>query len=115
MLLKVFSSAGLKKNICFVTYCVHFYETEITNLLIFSKPNIFPKINSFEIDTTLEAKLEITSETCLILNLIENQPFLINICKSMTNSGNMHNTLDFYGQIVEFRGELVFLHACTKV
>ena len=26
----------------------------------------------------------------------------------------MHNTLDFYGQIVEFRGELVLLQEATK-
>ena len=110
-----FIKVGQKINVCFVTYCIHYYETEISNLLIFSKPNIFPMINSFEIDISLEAKLEITSETRLLLNIIDNQPFLINICKSLTSSGNIHNMFDFYGQIVEFRGELVFLHACTKI
>ena len=110
-----FIKVGQKKSICFVTYCIFYYETEISNLLIFSRPNIFPVVNSFEIDISLEAKLEITSETRLILNVIDNQPFLINICKSLTSAGNIHNMFDFYGQIVEFRGELVFLHDCTKV
>ena len=77
----------IKKQIreCFADHCVKFYTTEIDDLLIFSERNIFPKIKALVIDLRIEAKLDITSESRLLINLIDNQPFLINLCKSMTN------------------------------
>jgi hypothetical protein len=99
---------------CFADHCVKFYSTEIENLLIFSERNIFPAINVFEIDLSMEAKLEITSETRLLINLIDNQPFLINLCKSLANPGNLHNTIEQFGRLVEFRGELIIFHHCKK-
>ena len=103
-----------KNQVCFSLHCLKYYNTEITNLLIFSDKNVFPMIHAFELDLHMEAKLEITSETRLLLNLIDSQPFLIYICQSLTNPHNMHGMIEQYGRMVEFRGEVVVFHQCVK-
>ena len=61
---------------CFNNYCVQIYLTEIKDLFISLGKNIFPLIQSFEIDEGIELKLEITSEARFMLSIIE-QIFVI--------------------------------------
>jgi hypothetical protein len=110
----IFIMVTQKQQICFNSICIKYYETEIQDLYISSTKNIFPLIEYSEIDYNLEMKLELTSESRILLNMIENQPFLINICKSLTNPANIHNSLERYGGAIEFRGELVVYHTCKQ-
>ena len=104
-----------KTTHCFNNYCVQIYSTEIKDLFISLGKNIFPLIDSFEINEGIELKLEITSEARFMLNIIEHQPFLINICKSMASPVDLRTSFEFYGMIVEFKGELIALHHCKEV
>lgn len=109
-----FIKIGDKQRICFSTFCVKMYLTEIDNLLIFSEKNIFPSIDAFEINDKIEAKVEITSESRLMLNLVENQPYLTNLCKLVSNPKNVHGTIEQFGKIIELRGELIIFHHCVQ-
>ena len=100
---------------CFNNYCVRIYKTEIQDLFVFVGKNIFPAIRNFEIIDGIEIKLEITSEARFIINIIEHQPFLINMCKSMASPVDLRSSYEFFGQIIEFKGELIAIHKCKEM
>jgi hypothetical protein len=109
-----FIKLGGKQNICFATFCVKMYFTEVDNLMVFSEKNIFPRIDALEINDKIEAKVEIISESRLMFTLVENQPYLTNLCKLVSNPKNVHGTIEQFSRIIEFRGELIIFHQCVQ-